>query len=1114
MSSKPKRSLGELKCCALSARHFSSIVYEGSQWDRHPQVTSVTSIGVDDRLLAEDQAIRSSDIRGAEVMDGIVPEDFRRFAMDGARFEALVCQLLQAMGYRILEKPAIGTEGGRDVLVERTLRDAMGQRSERVVVQCKHRAHAGRPIGDAQIGVWQNAMARYQACGYLLVTDTRVTENLSKSFREYSNNQANFPRWAAFWDVDEVVSHLNKYPDVRDSFFPAARTVFTPLYDLVDEVRTWLEAIRYDVTDPQHLPDGSIAMLAAFKEGSIKQEVSVRCIGGQITTAHMDEMDAQLDRRVPQAWLISDKRISEGARRRSREHTNVRAFRLSDFLREMIWAKYFDSLQDLVEREKIPQLYIDPGCYRLDVDAQGRVIGRETSTSLDLSMDEWLWERGKTHISLLGEFGAGKTWFCRHYAHRQLQRFLKDPARERLPVLITLRLFAKAMTAQQMINDTLLEQYRLPFVGSAYEVFREMNSRGKLLVILDGFDEMARQVDYQTVVDNFWELAKLADEGSKVILTSRTEYFRWAKESEKIFHGEVEGRRTIVLERPKFEVLHLEPFNNDQIQEVILRRLGSQRGGLVARQILRSQYLADMARKPVLIELLLAALDEVSAETLGSRAHVYLHATHRLLLRNITAEKTFTSTADKLYFLCELAWEMVKSNELRIHYTLIPDRIGAYFGDRIKDQHELDNWDFDLRAQTLLHRDAAGYYEFAHKSLAEYFVALKFAAELGCLGAPFRATYSEADGRPCAIPIKRKSLSGLKETFGAIAFSDMRMRAVHELMPGLMAEDSRGMLWEAINETKGRTSEEVGYTGGNAATLLMARGESLAGRDLSKTVLNSVGLSECNLRLTDFRGAVLHGSCLQRADLRGSDLTDATLDEASLVSADLRGAKGLDRRFFRFASQSIPRLEYIRGRSHEVEVLTEFLGAASRPSVAVIVGPPGAGKSCLLASIAHRYAGTLEGKPTFWYQGDVTVKLGPRFDFYSVLAAFMTVGGHDSLAGLVANHKDLFTNRLLDDMTSSLFPEVDSSADPNEAKYAEALQEARSQLLAVFQKESWLVCIDDVFPDRGYERFADVLRFLAAGDLSTRIVVTAQSIAPELRQDALVLEIEAIHRAE
>lgn len=56
-----------------------------------------------------------------------------------------------------------------------------------------------------------------------------------------------------------------------------------------------------------------------------------------------------------------------------------------------------------------------------------------------------------------------------------MECYLEDPANERLPLLITLRAFAKAMTAQQLINDALLEQYKLPFVGSAFEVFREMN---------------------------------------------------------------------------------------------------------------------------------------------------------------------------------------------------------------------------------------------------------------------------------------------------------------------------------------------------------------------------------------------------------------------------------------------------------------------------------------------------------------------------------------------------------------------------------------------------------------------------------------------------------------
>src|SRR5207244_4324103 len=106
--------------------------------------------------------------------------------------------------------------------------------------QCKHYAHSGKAIGDKDLGVWENAMKRYKARGYLLVTDTRPTENMSKSFREYTEDEANFPKWAGFWDVDELITHLNKYPEIRDSFLPPDRQQVTPLQELADEVRTWL----------------------------------------------------------------------------------------------------------------------------------------------------------------------------------------------------------------------------------------------------------------------------------------------------------------------------------------------------------------------------------------------------------------------------------------------------------------------------------------------------------------------------------------------------------------------------------------------------------------------------------------------------------------------------------------------------------------------------------------------------------------------------------------------------------------------------------------------------------------------------------------------------------
>ena len=197
---------------------------------------------------------------------------------------------------------------------------------------------------------------------------------------------------------------------------------------------------------------------------------------------------------MPQAWLISDQRVQDLARARSSEDDAFRLFTLAEFLQQMVWGPYFDSLVATVERDRIPNLYVDLYCcrQRMSDDDENR---KNQRVSLDEYIDAWLKERGKVHISLLGEFGSGKTWFCRHYAYRQLYKYLADPARERLPLLITLRHFSKTMTAQQLINDALIEQYSLPFVGSAYEVFQEINRRGKLLLILDGFDEMARQVD-------------------------------------------------------------------------------------------------------------------------------------------------------------------------------------------------------------------------------------------------------------------------------------------------------------------------------------------------------------------------------------------------------------------------------------------------------------------------------------------------------------------------------------------------------------------------------------------------------------------------------------------
>jgi hypothetical protein len=138
---------------------------------------------------------------------------------------------------------------------------------------------------------------------------------------------------------------------------------------------------------------------------------------------------------------------------------------------------------------------------------------------------------------------------------------------------------------------------------------------------------------------------------------------------------------------------------------------------------------------------------------------------------------------------------MIQTGKLRMHYGDIPDKILEYFGDRITDRHELDYWNYDLRAQTLLHRDASGFYEFAHKSLAEYFAAYKLAAECGSLGKEFRAAYLETKSAEYNLPFLSSSfditklvLPGVNSEISGF-FGDMSADILSQELPSMTGSD-------------------------------------------------------------------------------------------------------------------------------------------------------------------------------------------------------------------------------------------------------------------------------------------------------------------------------------
>lgn len=149
------------------------------------------------------------------------------------------------MGYKIVARPAIGPDGGCDILVERTLKDHMSPSVELVVVQCKHLAHSERSVDEASLGAWDNARIRNKAAGYLLVTDSRVNQNVMTLFRQFTEERVASREWAAFWDVERLIQLLGEHRAVRDAFFPGAHPESLSIPDEIFQLRDSLARNAY-----------------------------------------------------------------------------------------------------------------------------------------------------------------------------------------------------------------------------------------------------------------------------------------------------------------------------------------------------------------------------------------------------------------------------------------------------------------------------------------------------------------------------------------------------------------------------------------------------------------------------------------------------------------------------------------------------------------------------------------------------------------------------------------------------------------------------------------------------------------------------------------------------
>ncbi|MEL6354494.1 MAG: NACHT domain-containing protein, partial [Cyanobacteria bacterium J06627_28] len=676
------------------------------------------------------------------------------------------------------------------------------------------------------------------------------------------------------------------------------------LASLSEQLAAWFEVLGYGTEEYRVDEDKHFECLITIPVRRKRYDrVVVSGVEGEAELSDLRALQASVEaQKADEGWLVSNMRVSSSVRKAVEDEAaceDISCFTLDELLDEDAdFSGYVKWLEDEIISRGIDQNYMPLGCSKEEIDPKTKVpLGKshygEEEGWIEGYVDKWLEDSSKEHLSVLGEFGTGKTWFVMHYAWLALQQYQaakkKGVARPRLPLVIPLRDYAKAVSMESLFSEFFFRKHEIPVPN--YTAFEQLNKMGKLLLIFDGFDEMAARTDLQAMIDNFWELARVVVPGAKALLTCRTEHFPDA----------IEGRATLSAEKkastekltglpPQFEVLELAKFNDEQIAELLWRKVQKiaaeekrEPKEETVQVVMGNPQLLDLARRPVMVDLILDALPEIEGGAKVDMARVYLYAIKHKMEKDIRSERTFTSLADKLYFLCELSWKMISTDQMTLNYRAFPDELQQMFADRVKDEKELDHWRYDMMGQTMLIRNAEGDYSPAHRSLLEFFVAYKIVASLGAMAEDFTAiaqaqshldeslprasytwhSYFKRDCDEQGNPIKMAGLAQF-ESIGMDALLPMLgqsklAKAVLDLAhPMLPTATMRSQLLPLLQATAQRKLGEVGYLGGNVAQLMLAQTpHALSDSDLSGAKLQGVDFSQTYLRQVNLQGAQL-----------------------------------------------------------------------------------------------------------------------------------------------------------------------------------------------------------------------------------------------------------------
>jgi WD40 repeat protein/3',5'-cyclic AMP phosphodiesterase CpdA len=558
---------------------------------------------------------------------------------------------------------------------------------------------------------------------------------------------------------------------------------------------------------------------------------------------------------------------------------NLRLFSLLEYRGLIDFRRYLEKqTAELDANPAYPDsLYVPQA---MEFEEHGEV--HHTSNAFDQAR-EWLTGTYGRFVLILGDFGTGKTFLM-----RQLARDLAQPASGVTPLLVELRPLEKARSLDELMAAHLtrmgIEELRLP-------AFRHMLATGRVVLLFDGFDELAGRVSYDRALEHFDTLLEATGGEARIVVTSRTSHF----ENENQVRKKLGEKATEVA---ALRYCRVQRFDEDKICHFLKNRFGNQPEADRWFELLHDvndllglseyprmlSFITDLDRQE--LEKARNHEGKITAATLYRKVVVdkWLdHEYRRLSPKGAEPLLDPKQRLDALTHFAMLLWTRtdrwitvaeLSQQTTGLLQTLAPEKAA----EAAIAAHQIGSG-------TLLVRDDEGRFAFSHQSIMEWLVANQAANELAEKGES--PTLAQAE----LSLLMAEFLVGLQPELAQDWAGKALAKAEGE-SPRIKANALRILERLARNKIPPAHDEPP---------RLNLSEQDLRQEDLSHVDLRSADLRRANLadqRLADKNLTVarLDGASFVRADLTRALLTHASLEgtdfsEARLLGADLRGAR-------------------------------------------------------------------------------------------------------------------------------------------------------------------------------------------------------------------------------